>query len=232
MAIMAPTPQSAGGAHPTAPPFFNNLIPLSAYRTDETGYWKRLPFFSGLFYGLCMAVCASVFPLDDSNLLYSRMTRVLIAFFFGGIFFGLFFSLLARWRLRSIQDALYAGKGWIDVPPPANSRISHRIVCSLMDGRIAVGGVAYLGSDGMIFVPHKRNRTRNRRILEMKPLSGLRFDSATPPVGNRIQRILIPRPQPLLEVQWPQGGAKFLVPCAVSLAPKLSELAQTLVTPE
>ena len=207
-----------------------NLLPLAAYQTDDSGYWRRSPVVSGLLFGVWMGIFAAVFPLDDSNLLYSRTTRIAISFF-SGLIFGPFFTLLTRWWTRLIQTGLYSGKSWIDVPPPANIGVNYRIVCSLIKGRIAVGGVAYLHSEGVIFAPHKRNRATNKRLLEMKPLRELRFDTAVLPVRNQIQRILIPRPQPVLVVQWPDGDARFVVPCAASLALKLTELAKTLVSP-
>lgn len=40
-------PQPSGAAAS-----IENLLPLAAYRKDETGYWKRLPFISYLFLAL------------------------------------------------------------------------------------------------------------------------------------------------------------------------------------
>jgi flagellar biosynthesis protein FliQ len=207
-----------------------NLIPLAAYHADETGYWKRLSLFSGLVFGVGMAIFSAVYPIDDSTLLYSRISRALIGFFFCGIFFGLLFPWLVRRRFRSIQDGLFAGKSWIDEPPPTNRRLDYRFPCSLITGggASAVGGVMYLGLDGMIFVPHKRNLRDNKRVLEMVPLSGVIIGTAEPPVRSLLQRILIPRPQPTLEVQWPEGRANFLVPSVESFLPKLSQLTAKL----
>jgi hypothetical protein len=51
-------------------------------------------YFISIF-GTSMAIFAAIFPIDDSDLLYSRLTRVLIDFWGGGISFGLLFPALA-----------------------------------------------------------------------------------------------------------------------------------------
>jgi len=205
-----------------------DVLPLADYHVDETGYWKRIPLVSGSFFGVWMGAYAAIFPLDDSNLLYSRLTRVLIALIGGGLFFGLLFSFLVRgWTLFTL-DSLYARKRWIDVPPPAKRRLDFRLLCVLMTGwRSEVGGVMYLGPDGLIFLPHKRNR-RKAEMLEMGPLSGVKISTTDAPTRNALQRILIVHPQPMLEVQWPKGKAKFLVPSVTSTTARLSSLAAIL----
>jgi hypothetical protein len=216
------------GDTPPGGPAIENLLPCDAYHSDETGYWKRMPLVAGLFFGVATAISSAIFPLDDSNLLYSRTTRVLISLIGGGILFGLLFPFLLRSWTFFTSDALYAGKRWIDASPPANRQLDYRFPCTLMTGwRSVVGGVMYLGPDGLIFVPHKRNR-RKAQLLEMGPLNGVTIGTADPPARNRLQRILIPHPQQVLEVQWPGGTAKFLVPSVMSTTTRLSNLTEML----
>ncbi len=206
----------------------DNLIPLAAYHADETGYWKRLRFVSGLFFGFFMAVSAAVFPMGDSKLLYPRIARGLFAFLFGGVFFGLLFPLLFRRKVRALLDGLYAGKSWIDQPPPEDRRLDYRFPCSLIVGQMAaIGGVMYVGPDGMVFAPRKRNRPK-RNLVEIGPLGGVSVSTTEPPTRNLLQRILVPHALPLLRVEWPGGSAILLVPSATSFAPKLSELIRKL----
>jgi hypothetical protein len=65
-------------------------------------------------------------------------------------------------------------------------------------------------------------------LLEMGPLNGVTIGTADPPARNRLQRILIPHPQQVLEVQWPGGTAKFLVPSVMSTTTRLSNLTEML----
>lgn len=206
-----------------------NIIPLTAYYGDETGTWKRLPFVCGLYFGFAMAIFAAIYPIDDSGLFYSRATRVVFAFFFGGIGFGILFPFLARRKARTMQRDLYIGKPSIDEPPPPNKRLEYRFPCTLVREHLSsvVGGAMYLGRDGMIFVPHKRNR-RPANALEMGPLSGLGIDAVAPPTLSLKERILIPHPKRLLEVRWSEGSARFSVPYVDTFLPQLSQLIDGL----
>jgi len=43
-----------------------NLLPLAAYDVEETGYWARLPFLSGLLYGLLTVIIDVVYARADA----------------------------------------------------------------------------------------------------------------------------------------------------------------------
>jgi hypothetical protein len=80
----------------------------------------------------------------------------------------------------------------------------------------------------MIFVRHKRNWS-NAGVLEMGPLRALQIDTAPPQVYGLLGRLLIPHPQRLLEVHWPEGTARFLVPSAKILSRKILEVNKRLL---
>jgi hypothetical protein len=207
------------------------IVPLSSYRLDETGYWKRLPLVSGLLFGLAMGTFVAIFPSDASALFYSRMVRILISLIGGGALFGFLFPFFFRRKVNRIIDALHAGKSWIDAPPPANRNLAYRFPCTLLVSGRGIGGVMYLGQRELIFVSHKLNG-RHKQQLEWEPLSGLRIAAIDSPSLRGLRRILVPHPQPLMEVRWSGGTATFVVPTAKTTAARLSGLIEKMRSEE
>jgi hypothetical protein len=204
-----------------------NLLPRAAYHADETGYWGRAGYLTGVFFGIWMAIFAAIPQPYDANLLVPRTTRILICLA-SGIPFGLYFRFVMRWLARRTQDALYDGKSWIDVPPPSDAAFSCRLPCTMLMGRRkAVGGVLYLGPQRSVFACHKRNRSESGKLLQMGALSELTIEVGSPPVLSGLQRCFNPHPQPLLEVRWPDGAATFQVPRVRETCAQLTQLART-----
>jgi len=92
-----------------------NLVALATYDVDETGYWTRLRWVTGLFFGVAFAAVELVSPIPNTR--YSPPISA-IDFAVGGPLFGFFFPAFMRRRVRLITAALYGGEKWIIEPPP------------------------------------------------------------------------------------------------------------------
>jgi hypothetical protein len=186
-----------------------NLVALATYDVDETGYWRRSRWVSGLFFAVAFAAFVLVIPIP--NMRYSPPVTAAISFAIGGPLFGLFFPAMMRRKVRLITAGLYAGERWIIDPPPANQLVYYQIPCTWINGKALVGGVLYLGRGGLLFVPHKKNR-RPSTPVEMTPIDAVRIARVAPFAGNAVQRLLVPRPLEQIEVTWNGVSARFLMP--------------------
>lgn len=207
---------------PTSTQRIENLVPLAAYDVDETGYWARLRWVSGIYFGLAIAAVSLVLPSTR----YSPPVTAAIFLAIGGPLFGLGFPAMVRRSVRLIAAGIYAGESWIIDPPAMTDRVYYQVLCTCMRGRVGLGGVLYLGRKGFLFMPHKRNRKRTVPI-EM-PLETLRISLGAPSIGNRIQRLLTPRPQGQIEVTWNGGSARFLMPNPAETYVRLRRCLETL----
>jgi hypothetical protein len=199
------------------------LVALTAYDVDETGYWGRLRWVSGVYFGLAMAAVSLVLP----NTRYSPPVTAAMSLAICGPLFGLAFPALVRRMTNLITAGIYAGESWIIDPPPVNYCVYYQIPCTRMNGSMGIGGVLYLGRKGLLFVPHKRNRKQSAP-LEMGPLEVLKISRVPPFIGNRIQRLLIARPQEQIEVTWNGTTARFLMPNPADTFVKFSRSLVTL----
>ncbi len=197
-----------------------NLVARDAYDVDETGYFKRMPIFAGLFMAIFWTM---FFPLIDRN----------ISFLIGlgsGIFMGLFFALLfrirIRWRGAAQTDALYADNSNIAVAPPSNREFSHRLVCKWVKSiNHAIGGVLYIGKDSLMFIPHKQNLPQ-QEPFEITPLNDAEFSIVEPQL-NLLLRTFTERPPRFIEVKWFGGNARFLAPEAEQTLAKIKNIIET-----
>ncbi len=205
-----------------------NLVDLAAYDVDETGYWARLPWLSGLVFGVFAAIVELVLPIPHTR--YSPLISAVMSIAIGGPLFGLLFPALMRRRVRMITARLYAGERRIIDPPPANFLVRYQIPCAWINGRESVGGVLYLGCGGLLFVPHKLNR-RPRPPVEMTPIHVLKIMRVAPVTGNVIQRLLMPHPQEQIKVTWNCSSACFLMPNPVDTFVKLGRCLEALQAP-
>src|SRR5262245_41833780 len=144
-----------------------NLLPLEAYRIDETGYWSRLPFVTTLGFGVPMglAILLTTSELD-------WIARVLVAVVggsIGGALFGILFPIVFRRQMFSYVDAVYQGRpGWAATDPPQGKEVHSRLPCGWSkNARMNVGGVLYVGKAGFVFVPHRRNLPGDRNAIEI-----------------------------------------------------------------
>jgi hypothetical protein len=72
---------------------YENLVPLEKYDVDETGYWSRLRWVAGLFFGTSMGILAAIGSFSGPDLYYSPSEQAVIAFVVGGPMFGLFLPI-------------------------------------------------------------------------------------------------------------------------------------------
>jgi hypothetical protein len=191
------------------PAHFENLVPLAAYDVDETGYWRRLPWLSGLFFGASMA-CVNLFALIP-NTRYSPPTTALLSFAICGPGFGLLFPPVARRQLRAVWAGLYAGERRMISPPPSSRSFYYQVPCTSVRGRMGIMGVLYLGREGLLFTARKR-RWKPAPSIEMNPLDVVRVALVPPPPQNVIQRLLVPRPPEQIQISWNGTNAGFIVP--------------------
>jgi hypothetical protein len=196
-----------------------NLVDRKAYDSDDSGYWQRLPWVMGIAFGVSMAVVLAIFlgvvfaiaqPGGDMT------TGVLIGLStggVGGVLFGRSFPRTFRQRVSSMTDALYAGNKDLVDEPPVEKSLRYRLPCSWMKSpAFAVGGILYIGKDGMLFYPHRKNLKGDRAQFEIGPLSGIQLSLVPPPPMGLVRRTLVPNPESLLEVKVGSRSERFLIP--------------------
>ena len=186
-----------------------NLVDRRIYDIDDTGYWRRLPLAVGLGFGIPMAV---VFALAvPGGGLGARFAIGLISGGFCGILFAVMFPWLLRRNIAYVTNALFNGNPNFVVEPPGELR--YRLPCSWMKSAVfAVGGILYLGRDGLLFVPHSKNLKRDLAPFEMGPLHHLNLSLVAQPPMSLLWRILIPHAPKLLEIRANGHSKRFLIP--------------------
>ena len=208
-----------GGGSP-----IEHLAELAAYNVDETGYWARLPWSSGLFWGVAMAVMELFWPIDGTRFSPAVTASLFLVI---GSGFGFPFSATIRRRVMLAWAQLYTGDLRAIDPPPANQLFYYQVPCTLVSGRVGMIGVLYLGRAGMLFAPRKRRRSAQPRI-EMTPVDVVGIALVPPLAGNAIQRLLTPRPQEQIEVSWSGETALFWVPRPADTFLKISRSLEVL----
>jgi hypothetical protein len=192
-----------------------NLVPRATYDSDETGYWRRLPLAAGIGFGVPMGIFFAMMTAFmgwgkfglEACLLLGLSTGAL-----SGVIFGFFFPRAFRHKMSSITDANYSRDPEPDLMPSPEKKLRYRLPSNWMRSEShAVGGVLYIGRDGLLFLQHGKNVQRDRSSFEMGPADELRL-SLTPTTLTGWRRLLVPRPVPLLNIIWPGGEASFLIP--------------------
>jgi hypothetical protein len=188
-----------------------NLVPREIYDIDDSGYRQRLGLVTGFFVGLAMGL-ACLF-LTPSIIGFGWRALLSIGTgLFSGVFFGKTFRRGFRKRMSSIVDRLYVGDPTIDTPPPPGKDLRYRLPCSWKRSQsFTVGGVLYIGPQGLLFMPHKMNLPRDRTFFEIGPSRSLEF-SLMPQKAAGFFKLFVPRPPSVLEIIWPDGSAQFIIP--------------------
>lgn len=185
-----------------------NLVSRQDLDVDETGFWARLPWVSGGFFGLGMGTFAFVDAAEDPARATIMAVGVAVV---AGLPFGWLLPRLLRRSLRSINDKLYYADATL-VTEPASEGWLYRVPSSLLKSpRFAVGGVLYLGPSGMLFVPHHRNRKQNQEATLFAPLGEIGL-SLVPVPQNALARLLSQRPPMSVRVSWPGGAVNLMLP--------------------
>jgi hypothetical protein len=202
-----------------------NLLPRESYHVDETGYWSRLPLVTGAFWGSAMTVAGYFILKNTPNLLYPpTWWRMLLLGLLGGFLFGTSFTALMRFRMRRLIDRLYSGDVNLIGYSPSDDSFSYRLPCTWINGNIGVGGILYIGNAELLFSPHKVN-AKSASKLHIHPIADVHINVAQLfPKRNLLQRLLVPRPQPYMEITWGTEYANFLVPTPLTAVSKLSQV--------
>ncbi len=188
-----------------------NLIPREVYDVDDSGYRQRLGLITGIVFGLAMGIACLL--LTPSIIGFGwRALLSICAGVFSGFAFGKTFPRGFRKKMSSIIDRLYAGDETINTRPPTGKDLRYRLPCSWKRSEnFAVGGILYIGPEGLLFVPHKINLPRDRSPFEMGPSKGLQLSLRTQKLAGFF-KLFVPHPPSVLQVGWPGGSAQFLVP--------------------
>lgn len=208
-----------------------NLLPRDAYDKDETGYWTRMPIVIGPAFGFLFAI-GMYFTLRSTPHLLHPPTfgEMILIGLLSGLLFGIAFPRVFRQKSRRMIDRLYSGDENLVTAPSSEGTWAYRLPCTWVKEALGVGGVLYVGSSGLLFVPHKINPI-SITAFRMAPLRELQVQlSNTPQTRNLLQRALVPHPQPLVEIVWPSGRACFLVPSAATTAESLTQVCRGLQT--
>ena len=205
-----------------------NLVPREVYDIDDSGYSQRLGLGTGVFFGLCMGIACFFLTPSLLGFGWSALLSV-CAGVLCGIAFGKNFPRRFRKKMSSILDRLYRGDTDIDIPPPPEKELRYRLPCSWKRSEdFSVGGVLYMGSLGLFFVPHKMNLPRDRSAFEMGPNKNLKLSLTTPELSG-LSKLLVPRPTPRLQVVWPDGNAQFIIPAPNQVLRLISERVREMV---
>ncbi|HEX8692517.1 MAG TPA: hypothetical protein VF746_08870 [Longimicrobium sp.] len=185
------------------------LAPRAAYDEIEPGQWVRLAVLIGVFCGGLMALLTLLEqPVPRS---VPAMVATVVTWLVGGLFFGAAWIWLMRRLLRNLVDRVYAGDPKVAPPPPPGREYLYRLPCAMLAGRIAVGGVLYLGPQGAVFQPHRRNVRRHRAPVILEPVEALRarrVELAPPRTAGPLLKAT-PR---ALELSAGAATARFMVP--------------------
>jgi hypothetical protein len=188
-----------------------NLVPRDVYEVDESGYRQRLGLVTGIFFGLAVGL-ACLFLTPSMIGFGWRVLLSICTGVFSGVAFCKSFPRGLQKKMSSIIGRLYAGDATIDTPPPTGKDLRYRLPCSWKSSEnFAVGGVLYIGPEGLLFVPHKMNLPRDRSSFEMGPSKGLKLSLTTQKLAGFF-KLFVPHPPSVLQVIWPDGTAQFVIP--------------------
>lgn len=206
---------------------FENIVAREAYDIDETGYWRRVGVVSGSFFGTCVTLMMLPVLYRTPNLMLPPLIGSPLGGFIGGLLFGILFSMFSRQRTKTYVNALYNSEEWIANLPAADLSIYYQLPCTWNNGQVGVGGILYLGREGLIYLPHKRN-VHWHPPFTMSPIETVNTSLIQPPIRNVIQKLLIPKSQPQLEITSQKGRMRFTVPQPSKTIKKLDSLLERL----
>jgi hypothetical protein len=207
---------------------FENIVAREVYDA-ETKYWWRLGVISGIFFGAGMALMTLPTLYSNPNLLWHQhpLTGSMLGGLDGGLLLGVLFPALWKRRTKTFIDGLYNGEEWITELPPPGFHIYYKLPCTWNDDQAAVGGILYLGRQGLIYVPHKRNG-RAYPPFTMSPIETVKTALVQPPFTNAIRKLLGPKPQPQLEITSQKSCMRFIVPQPPTTITALNRLLDSI----
>jgi hypothetical protein len=202
------------------------LAPIEAYQESiATFSGKRLGLVVGLVFGGLMlaglaATTAILVPSHDRGTLPWPFLAGLAAL--SGAFFGFTFPRSLKRRLLRASEAVYSGTGAYETLPPPGA-FTHRLPCSVLNGRLEVGGVLYLGQGLATFVPHSMNLPRHGQSLVIA--DGTACEVRTHARSNTLLAAIAGTGLPdLIEITSPLGTWQLNTPRAAEIAAELRSL--------
>jgi len=186
-----------------------NLLPLAAYDSDETGYWSRMGYVAGVSFGTAMGVCALVgVALFEGQL---ALLDAAVGGAVAGLWFGLGFRLMMRGVARVAIARLYTKRPSIADAPP-DRQVRYQILCTCLHAKSFAGGVLYFGCGGLFFAPQKRSRG-SFLPFEITQMRGIEITLVESRPGNTLQRLLVARPLKMVRISANGVSAHLSVPC-------------------
>ncbi len=191
------------------------IVPRARYDLAETGYWKRVPWLTGISFGVLngLIVFALTLLVDRDNLHFALVMAAGTSLF-GGCSFALLFPKILRHHVASVVSSAYAGDPHVIGTPPTPTHYPYRLPANWMktDHR-AISGILYIGRPGLRFVPHRQNLRRHQQPFELMPLEHLSL-SLVQPKFNWLFRLYHTTTPRYIEIQSLSGCARFAVPTA------------------
>jgi len=152
-----------------------DLLPFSAYEKASTVSFGRSTVVLGLLWGIPM----TTFMLRTHQ---GSLGSVLLGGAIGALVFGSLITMLARFARRQLTQAVYYCV-WPIVPAAPPGQYEARLMCSLIRGRLPVGGHLYIGPQAWTFVPHARNGPVMRKTVRWEQPSRLSVATQRPRWG-------------------------------------------------
>lgn len=203
-------------------PRMTQIAPLEAYREGilaistarlglRTGSLFALLFFPGM-------AAVSLWASPGRPIPWLLLAGVSLL---AGALFGLLFPPGLKRSLLRTTEAVYRGEPPYSTIPP-DARFEHSLPCSLMAGKLAVGGVLYLAPGLATFVPHGRNLPRHRTSVVIADGSGCAFRVLPSPMPRWVAA---GGPLPgLLEAESPLGSWRLSVPRPGQMLPEIQRI--------
>ncbi|HTD59595.1 MAG TPA: hypothetical protein VK679_03030 [Gemmatimonadaceae bacterium] len=152
-----------------------DLLPLSAYEKASTVSFGRSTVVLALLWGIPM----TTFMLRTHQ---GSPGVILVSGAIGALFFGSLLTMLMGFARRQLTQQVYYCV-WPIVPAPPPGQYEARLMCSLIRGRLPVGGHLYIGPETWAFVPHARNGPLMRKTVRWEQPSRLSISAQRPRWG-------------------------------------------------
>ena len=143
------------------------LVGRDSYADVEDRFWRRARKVIGVLFGVVMCLASILQQASVVGFGLSLSVGLVI-----GVVTGAGFGWLWAWAMRrsarKYSDRVYEGDNAVVGAVPRNRQYAYRIPCSMfVTNNVTVGGILYLGRDGVQFVPHQRNRDEQK--VELGP---------------------------------------------------------------
>jgi hypothetical protein len=196
-----------------------DLLPLSAYESSVAWNPQRVGIVAGVLFGIPMAML--IWRDDPKSGLGAAVATAAVA----AVLFGAFWPPAFRTLMGRLMRPIYEGDSRI-VPSPPSGRYLARLMCSLMRGRIAVGGHLYVGPENWVFVPHTRNLRIHREPVRWEQPDRLSISTQPARLGWP-GRLLGAEPTDRLVLANGESRDQFVVPDTEHTAAELKRYQHT-----